>query len=292
MNKIKFFTLLIAASFTTYVSAQNEKIITESSSPAEDIYVDGLFAEEEEGDKSYTAKVLPYEAIRKADVPWEKRVWRLIDTREKMNLVWRAEEQPFFEILKELIKNGEITVFKDEKFKEPLSYAELENSLSKTDTTNAYNSETFEEEIKITKNTKDWRNVKQYRVKEIWYFDNKSSMLKQRILGISPLYEEQIEGVENALVIPMFWVYYPEARMPLAKYRILADENDQIPMSWTDLLDNRRFSSIIIKRSNTLNYRVEDFFNPDDEMFLMDQLFESEKIKAELFNFEHDLWEY
>jgi gliding motility associated protien GldN len=292
MNKLKFFYLLVAVGFAINVNAQNEKIITESSAPAEDIYVDGLFAEEDEADKSYTAKVLPYETVRKSDVPWEKRVWRLIDTREKMNLVWRAEEQPFFEVLKTLLKNGEITVFKDEKFKEPLSYEELESKLVTTDTTSAYNSETFEEEIKITKNTKDWRNVKQFRVKEIWYFDNKTSMLKQRILGIAPLYEEQIEGVENALVYPMFWVYYPEARMPLAKYRVLSDENDQIPMSWTDLLDNRYFSSVIIKRSNTLNYRVEDFFDPEDEMFLMDQLFESEKIKAELFNFEHDLWEY
>jgi hypothetical protein len=64
------------------------------------------------------------------------------------------------------------------------------------------------------------------------------------------------------------------------------------PMTWADLFDSRFFSSIIYKRSNVLDYRIEDYFNAADERAGINRLLESEKIKAELFNFEHDLWTY
>jgi len=42
-----------------------------------------------------------------------------------------------------------------------------------------------------------------------------------------------------------------------------------------------------------LDYRVQDYFNTNDpEQDGIDKLLESEKIKMELFNFEHDLWTY
>ena len=31
-------------------------------------------------------RVLPYQPLREADIFWEKRIWRVIDIREKMNL--------------------------------------------------------------------------------------------------------------------------------------------------------------------------------------------------------------
>jgi gliding motility associated protien GldN len=293
MNNKNYLILAIFFSFMVCGQAQNERIITESSAaPAEDMYIDGLFAEEPEGDKSYTSRVLPYTPLKKVNIPWQKTIWRLVDTREKMNLPWRAEEKPLFNILTELLKNGEITAFKDEKFKEPMTYEEIKGKLVKKELKDAYDAETQTEKVVEVENTLDWRSVNQYRIKEIWYFDKEQSMLKQRIKGIAPIFSEVVEGSDRPIIYPMFWIYYEEARLPLAKYKIISDENDTAPMSWTDLLDNRYFSSIIIKRSNVLDFKVQDYFNQDDEMFNMDQLFESEKIKQELFNFEHDLWEY
>jgi gliding motility associated protien GldN len=291
----RFFLFSIASIFCVSISfaqdpaVKTEPVIkTESSAPSEDIYIDDIVAKR----MTVESKVLSYEPVREADVAWEKRIWRLIDTREKMNLVWRAEEQPFFNILKDLLKNGDITVFGDEKFKEPLSYDDVEKKLVTIDTTEVFNSETYEQTIKVTKNTKDWRNITQFRVKEIWFFDEEASMLKNRIIGIAPMYSEIIEGVDRPLVYPLFYIYYPEARQYLAKYRVISDNNDVAPMTWADLLDNRYFTSIIYKKSNILDYKVEDFFDPLDEMVGIDKLMESEKIKQELFNFEHDLWEY
>ena len=38
-------------------------------------------------------RVLPYPAVREADILWEKRIWRQIDTRQKMNLPFSAFQQ-------------------------------------------------------------------------------------------------------------------------------------------------------------------------------------------------------
>lgn len=287
MKRLLIFSLASICYFSSAFS-QVQDIKTESSAPAEDIYIDDIVKKR----MIVESKVLPYEAVREADIAWEKRIWRLVDTREKMNLPWRAEEKPLFNILSELVKNGDLTVFKSEDFKEPLSFEEIESKLIKIDTSEVFDPETFEQSIKVTKNTKDWHNVNQYRVKEIWFFDEEASMLKCRIMGFAPLLSEDIEGLERALVYPVFWIYYPEARQHLAKHRVISDNNDVAPMTWADLLDNRYFTSIIYKKTNILDQKVEDYFDPNNEMYGIDKLMESEKIKMELFNFEHDLWEY
>jgi hypothetical protein len=140
--------------------AQDPVLKTESSAPAEDIYVDDIVAKR----MITESKVISYEPVREADIAWEKRIWRLVETREKMNLPWRAEEQPFFNVLKDLVKNGDITAFKDETFKEPIAFEDVEKSLVKIDTTETFDPETYEQKIKVTKNTKDWRNIFQFRV--------------------------------------------------------------------------------------------------------------------------------
>ena len=59
-------------------------------------------------------------------------------------------------------------------------------------------------------------------------------------------------------------------------------------MTWYDLFEKRFFSSYIYKASNVLDLRLKDIYADSG----IDRLLESQKIKAELFNFEHDLWEY
>ncbi|HMS99232.1 MAG TPA: gliding motility protein GldN [Saprospiraceae bacterium] len=289
-NNFKLFVALLACWVCAFAaSAQNaERVITESSAPAEDIYIDDIVSKRLITD----AKLMSYEPIREADIAWEKRVWRLVETREKMNLAWRAEEAPFFNILKDMIQNGDITVFEDEKFKEALTFEDVEKKLFDVDTITTFDYDTDEEKVQVVKNTKDWRNIYRFRVKEIWFFDEEASMMKNRIIGIAPLYEETVEGLDRPLEYPLFWVYYPEARTFLSKHRVISDNNDVAPMTWADLLDNRYFTSIIYKKSNVLDFKVEKYFDEKDPMFYFDQLMESEKIKNELFNFEHDLWEY
>lgn len=282
---IKLFLLF---SFYLSLSLNAQEVITEASNFDEDFYVDDIVPKRIITEN----RILSYMPIREADIVWQKRIWRIIDTREKINLVFRAEQAPFFDIIKGLIENGDITAFEDEKFKEPLTFEQVEGKLFKIDTITTFDFDTYDEKLEIVKNTKSWRDINKYRIKEMWYFDKQTSTLRNKIIGIAPLFTEVDPNGGYSLEYPLFWIYYPEARVSLARHQVLNDENDAAPMTWADRLDNRYFSSIIVKQSNVLDFRIEDLFDSQSPMYGVDKLLASEKIKAELFNFEHDLWEY
>ncbi len=234
-------------------------------------------------------RVIDYEPIREIDVMWQRRIWRVIDTREKLNMGFRNADRPLFSIFKEMAESGDIKVFRDEKFKEPLDNDDLAAMMNRIDTTVVYDPDTYEEQIKITENPLDPASIQRYRVKEVWFFDKESSQVKVRILGIAPIQDKFDENTGEFLYeIPMFWVYYPKARTYLAKERVVNDFNEVAPMSWYDLFEMRFFASYIYAQSNSLGMRLQDLY-PDDEYA---RLLESQKIKQELFNWEHDLWTY
>jgi len=268
------------------VTETEEEMITESSDPFdEDYYIDDIVFRTDEIEN----RVLPYEHVREADIAWQKRIWRTIDTREKMNLAFQNADQPLIKIMQGHIEAGDVRGFKDEKFKEPIAIEDIQGVFSSADTITVFDDDTYEETIKIVQNEIDVSDVKRYRLKEIWFFDEEASLMKVRIMGIAPLKDVVAEDGTYLGEEALFWLYFPEARDHFSKHRVPNDFNDFAPMSWADVFDSRFFSSYITKQSNTLGMRVKDMFDPDQGI---DMLLEGEKIKMELFNFEHDLWEY
>ncbi len=290
LNFLNAFLLLIVfvGSNNTIQAQRAEEIMTESSEPNNEIFLDGVVEKRLMLDN----RVLPYEPVREADIAWEKRIWRIIDTREKRNLVFRYPEKSFFSIVQELANNGDINVFRDDRFTESISGDELVQLLNRIDTSVVFDPETYEEQIKITTSEINWEDINRYRVKELWFFDEEVSRLRVRILGIAPIKEEYDE--ETGIFkyeAPLFWIYYPQVREPLSKFQVFNDNNDAAPLNWTDLFELREFSSYIYKQTNVLDLRLQDYFENSDRIGF-DILLESEKIKNDLFNFEHDLWEY
>ena len=291
MKTINLFLTLLIVGCVTFLNAQKgaEEIITESSEPSEDMYVDDIVSKR----LIVENRVLPYEPIREADLAWQKRVWRVLDTREKMNLPFRYPEKPLFSVFREMVENGDITVFDDEKFTLPLTAEKVEQSLNRVDSYFIFDYETYEEKLVVTKSEINWEEINRFRVKEMWFFDEESSRLKVRILGIAPerdVFDDETQEFKYSL--PLFWIYYPEARDYLSKHRVFNENNDMAPMTWSDLFESRFFASVIYKSSNVLDLRVKDMFDASKENANIDILLESKKIKAELFNFEHDLWTY
>jgi len=291
MKTINLFLTLLIVGCVTFLNAQKgaEEIITESSEPAEDRYVDDIVSKRLVVENT----VLPYEPIREADIAWQKKILRLLDTREKMNLPFRYPEKPLFNVFREMIENGDITVFEDEKFATALTPEEVEKSLNRVDTSVIFDYDTYEEKVQVVKSEISWEDINRFRVKEIWFFDEESSRLRVRILGIAPerdVYDDETQEFKYSL--PLFWIYYPEARNLLSKHRIFNENNDMAPMTWAALFESRFFSSVIYKSSNVLDLRVKDMFDASKENSNIDILLESKKIKAELFNFEHDFWTY
>lgn len=276
---------LMMSLFSTSVTAQTpDDILTESSDPNVDRPLDDIV----EKKIVFEKRLLPYDQVREADIFWEKRIWRVIDIREKMNLPFAYPERPFFTILMDGAINEEITVYstEDDKFTSPLTPDEVASMGATVDTVITFDPETYEEQIQVVRNDLNPEDVKRFRIKEVWFFDEETSTLQVRILGIAPMIDVKDENGNFRYEKPMFWVYYPEARKILSREGVFNPGNDASPNTWEDLMEMRFFASYISKESNVLNRRLQDYLSG------VDLLLEADKIKREIFNFEHDLWSY
>lgn len=233
-------------------------------------------------------EALTYSPIREADILWEKRIWQVIDTREKMNLGFRNPQMPLYTLLEKAIRKGEITAFStiDDKFSTVLDTIELYKLLTRVDTVRVIDPVTNAEHLQIVRNDFDPETVVKYRVKEMWYFDKQRSTLRVQILGIAPVVERKDEKGGVNYEKPLFWVYYPECRKILAKHQAPVAGNLESKMSWEDIFEMRMFTSTITKESNIYDRRLEDYLAGNS------RLQEADKIKQENFNKEHDVWSH
>jgi len=285
MKNVLKICFLFLFGFVSIACFAQEELITEASEPEDDYYIDDVVQRTLMVDNG----VLPWEPVREADVAWTKKIWRVVDVREKMNLPFQYPGMPLFQIMKEMVENGDAKAFKEDDFKQEILPDELSNIVARQDTIVAFNDDTYEEEVKIVQNDINFEDINRYRIKEIWYFDEEASLMKVRILGIAPIKDEfDPETGVYKYTQPLFWIYYPEARQTFAKYQVFNEFNNMAPMSWYDLFETRFFSSYIYKQSNALDAPLRNIYIDDPRQVLL----ESDKIKAELFNFEHDLWEY
>jgi len=230
-------------------------------------------------------QVLKYAPVRQADIFWEKRIWRVIDVREKMNLSFMNPEAPFFEIIKKAAMNGEVNLYSaaDDKFSEKIT--DFEGVFFERDTVEIYD-ENYDVTLQAIENEFNFEDAKRFRIKEVWFFDEATSTLKVRILGIAPLRDHFDDNGNFKYEKPMFWIYYPHFRNVLARNEVYLPGNDHQQLSWDDLFEMRYFASVIYKEGNVYNRRIKDYAEG------LDRLLEADKIKQELFNFEHDLWSY
>jgi len=162
-------------------------------------------------------------------------------------------------------------------------------------------------------------NIVAYHIKEDWYFDKERSVLDKRIIAIAPVarYSEATppgqgeistrgellffneKGTplvlgnggfqtydKNIVELEMFWLYFDELRNVLVNYYVYNDKNDAQWMSFDDLFWKRKFSSTIYKVSDKFDREIEDY------KFGVEALYESEKVKESIRNWEHDLWNY
>lgn len=235
--------------------------------------------------------VIPYDYIREADVFWAKRIWRMIDVREKMNLCFKYPQEPLIQILHTAAKNGELTVYDPavvdaDQFKQVMSVADVTKLGMRVDTVMQINPITLEEEQVIQKNELTWDKIVKYRVKEDWFFDEETSTMMCRIIGIAPIMEDYDATGNYRGDMTMYWIYYPDLRPTIARHEVFNPKNDAVRLSWEDLFEARLFESYIYKESNVYDRNIQEYATG------MDALLESDRVKYENFAFEHDLWNY
>ncbi len=300
MNKIAVTCIAVLAGFTLMVNGQTG--VTQTTQPAQgnpqmnagvpDIY--NVY----ENIHIPQKKAIPYAPIREADVMWSKDIWRIIDLREKMNQPLYYPLNPINQRMSliSLIFHGineeNLHAYKDDKYQlfQTETLIGMNEIITKLGADTLFKG-TPDEQVRI--NTPD---VKQLLVKEKWFFDKQASTMKVRIMGIAPIkvFNRQLVDVNgNITTSPevtrevLFWIYFPEYRDLFAKYEVFNPHNDSQNISFDDLIMQRRFASFIYAESNQFDNRfIPDYLTGDDI------LYEAERIKGEIFNFEHDLWEY
>lgn len=167
-------------------------------------------------------------------------------------------------------------------------------------------------------------NIVKFRIKEDWIFDKQRSVFEPRIVGIAPLITPVIPGLEPINQVggnsegsfdpfspvndeaqpspdvsdtvssnvgpqidatPAFWIYFPEARHVFVNKEVLSRNNSATGLSYDDVFVKRLFSSYIVKQDNPEGLRIKDYIKDD-----IDRLYESERIKKALMDWEQDLW--
>ena len=240
-------------------------------------------------------KPVPYTYLRDADVMWSRRIWRVIDLREKINLPLYFPLMPtnclysLFDIIKKNVISGQLSAYgnpvMDDQFTIQLGKTEIEKTFFRADTIEVDDlSGGIEKRVVITEVMP--QDIKQYWIKEDWFFDKQRSVLDVRIIGIAPLKESKDENGDVRGYTPMFWIYFPELRQFLAKNPVYNRGNNGPRLSFDDLFWKRQFSSYIRKADNVYDRAIAEYKQG------LDALLESEAIKEDIFNFEHDLWHF
>ncbi len=130
------------------------------------------------------------------------------------------------------------------------------------------------------------RDIVQYRIKEDWFLDKERSVLDVRIIAIAPvIYQKSPEGDIEGLR-ELFWLYFPHCRFVFNNYFTYNEQNDAQWMSFDDLFWKRRFNSVAYRESNVHDRAIESYRAG------VDALWESEHIKNEIRNIEHDVWSF
>ena len=253
-------------------------------------YKDGIYDKE----NSTNRRFIPYTFLREADVQWEKRIWRSIDMREKINqslyypILYQTSRISFLQVIVKYIMTEEIIAFKDDEFLIPLRTNEIKATLLRqSDSTDQVSFDKDGQEVRVkilppadsTWIFNDFRSVK---LKEDWFFDKQKSVLEVRILGLGIVTHDETKDLD----LEQFWVYFPACRPYFAKHEVFNTKNDAERRTYDDIFWKRLFNSTIEKESNVYDRRITEYTKG------IDALLESDKIKNDIFLYEHDMWHF
>lgn len=253
-------------------------------------FFDSVIKNDDDQEKAPIA--LPY--VDPADVIWSKTIWRELVLREKMNLPLYYPTTPLdgrmslIDVMLEGIEKLFKTAYEDDELTVPITLEEIKGKFGATvDSLQRRNNETGEMETVYVSNDIHTEEVKRLQIKELWYFNKRSSRLEVRIIALCPIREYVKDDYDGILKREMFWIDYGEFRDLFAKRKVYNFKNDAVRLSLDDIFLKRFFSSRIIKETNPYDNRSISSYATG-----LDAILESDRVKDEMFRFEQDLWEY
>ncbi|MBW8524153.1 gliding motility protein GldN [Chryseobacterium chendengshani] len=271
------------------------------------------------GDTVISNKVKPleYGFVDDKDILKSMMVWEIIDMNDKINQPFYYDNpngllskntRSLYQILLDAALEGKIEeVYEDENFstkstpdgiRKKLESVRVDDEL--IEIINSGVTPTEEQKKQYTdliRTTTD--KVKVLKIMGMWFVDKRDGQMKYRPLGIAAMGPDPssigrigpdgqpLAGADE--LVDLFWVYYPKAREILANNYVFNRKNSSADLSYDDIINARRFSSIIYKSSNGLGDGVIKDYIPRDAD---EQLEESDKIKEQILQMENDMWNY
>jgi gliding motility associated protien GldN len=239
-------------------------------------------------------KIIPWPYLREADVMYSRRVERIIDTREKINLPLKWPKNPLYNIIYDAVsEKATLIAYKNDSLSSMLTPEDVlklgsydKNIQVFPDPNDPYYS--IDSIIPVRFKPEE---IRKYKLVEEWIFDRNTSEMYVRILAIAPMYRPVAgsTGIELPEQ-PMFYIKYSEARNLFVNEELFNRFNDAGRLTVDDFFEQRLFNSYIVKVSNEYDLAIREFDEYKADPY--EALLKGEEIKNELFEFEHDLWEY
>lgn len=239
-------------------------------------------------------KIVPWPYLREADVMYSRRIERVIDTREKINLCMKWPKNPLYDIIyKAVTEKATLVAYKSDSLSSFYTAEEVLKLGSYDKNIQVYpdpNDPYYAIDSVIPVRFKP-EEIRKYKIIEEWIFDRNTSEMYVRILAIAPMYRP-VAG-STGIELPeqeMFYIKYNDARTIFVNEELFNRFNDAGRLTVDDFFEQRLFNSYITKESNDYDLAIRQF-----EEFKVDPyeaLLKGEEIKNKLFEFEHDLWEF
>ena len=269
------------------------------------------------GDSVVSNKITPlsYGYVDEKDVVKGIYTWEIIDLNDKVNQPFyynnsdsfSKQSKSLYTILLQSALSGEFEeVYDDENFttkldadgiKRKLVYEKLaDEALDIIESGRQLTADEIRRYTDRYETTND--KVRMIKLMGMWYIDKRDAQLKYRPLGIAamgpdPTMQAQrvngmaLEGADE--LVDLFWIYYPAAREVLANNFVYNRKNTVADLSFDDLINARRFTSIIYKSSAGLgDGSIKDYIPRD----AAGQIDESNRIKDQILAMENEMWNY
>ncbi|MFA6261644.1 MAG: gliding motility protein GldN [Bacteroidia bacterium] len=242
---------------------------------------------------------IPPTETREADVMFSKRIWRIIDLREKQNKIICWPKDPITRMLYLGVQSNQLKPYKDDSLRSVFNLEEfamrgsskilVRKLVDPNDPEGFYVTDTVMEPFNPEE------QIDHLLLMEDWYFDKRMSKEFPRIIAIAPLFNWKVEGYDLGLQ-PLCWLKFDDrakkettCRTILVNHRLFNPVNSRSMFTYDDWFQQRRFSSFIIKTSNMYDINIMD--DPDIKHSGLKALIEAERLKRETFERDANLFE-
>ena len=159
--------------------------------------------------------------MREANVLISKRQWRMIDLREKQNVVAMWPKNPLVKVLYNAVLNGVLVPYKNDSQLSAIPYEQFVKIGSRKDVIRIPNDpndpDIYRTDTVITPFNPE-SDIKQLLIMEEWYFDQRHGTERVQIIAIAPLFTFRIDHVDLGLQ-PLCWLRYYDRRQKEKDFR-------------------------------------------------------------------------